>query len=80
MRKKSFNYTGHLKTVKMGWGGVQLPTDIRDARKPLYKKMKEAKDSGTDVRFVGKNLFIDGNEYVPTQQSTSGATGTSMEY
>ena len=30
---------------------------------------------------LGKKLFIDGNEFVPAQPSTSGATGTSnMEH
>lgn len=80
VRQSSFNFSAHLKSVNMGVG-VQLPKDIRDARKPLYAKMKEAKDGGSNVRFVGKKLFIDGNEFVPAQRSTSGATGTSnMEH
>ena len=76
VRQSSFNFSEHLKSVNTGVG-VQLPKAIRDARKPLYAKMKEAKDGGSNVRFVGKKLFIDSNEFVPAQPSTSGATGTS---
>ena len=80
VRQSSISFTEHLKSVNMGVG-VQLPKDIRDARKPLYAKMKEAKDGGKNVRFIGKKLFIDGNEFVPAQPSTSGATGSSnMEH
>lgn len=44
---------------------------------PLYTKMKEAKDEGHDVKFVGKKLFIDGKEFVPPQPEASLATGES---
>ena len=73
-RQKSFNYTEHLKTVNMGIG-VQLPKDVRDVRKALYTKMKEAKDEVHDVKFIGKKLFIDGKEFVPPQPEASRATG-----
>ena len=42
---------------------MQLPKEIRDARKPLYSVMKKAKDGGQRVKFVGKKLYINGKEY-----------------
>lgn len=62
VRKASFTYAEQLKTAKCGVG-AQLPKGLRDARKPLYPTMKEAKDAGKDVKFIGKKLFIDGTEY-----------------
>ena len=74
--QKSFKYTEHLKTVKIRVD-VQLPKDVRDNRKPLYTKMKEVKDKGDDVKFVGKKLFIDGKEFVPPQPEASRVTDES---
>ena len=68
VRKKSSEYADALKTAKLGVG-AQLPKDIRDARKPLYPAMKQAKGEGKDVKFVGKKLFIEGNEYVGAASS-----------
>lgn len=62
VRKTSFNFAEQLKALNMGVG-AQLPKEIRDARKPLYSVMKKAKDEGKNVKFVGKKLFINGNEY-----------------
>ena len=56
VRQSSFNFTAHLKSVNMGVG-VQLPKDIRDARKPLYAKMKEAKDEGSKRQICGEKTF-----------------------
>lgn len=56
------NFAEQLKALNMGVG-AQLPKEIRDARKPLYPIMKKAKDEGKNVKFVGKKLFINGNEY-----------------
>ena len=63
VRKRSSEYADALKTAKLGVG-AQLSKDIREARKPLYLAMKQAKDEGKDVKFVGKKLFIEGNEHV----------------
>ena len=56
VRKLSFDYSEALKTAKRGIG-AQLPKEVRDARKPLYPKMKEAKDEGKSVKFVGKKTL-----------------------
>ena len=45
VRQASFNFSDRLKAEKRGVG-VQIPKDIRDARKPLYPAMKKAKDDG----------------------------------
>lgn len=62
VRQASFNYGEQLKAANMGVG-AQLPKDIRDARKPLYSAMKKAKSDGKNVKFVGKKLLIEGEEY-----------------
>ena len=60
-----------MKAANQGVG-AQIPKEIRDARKPLYPAMKQAKDAGKNVRFVGKKLLIDGAEYkLPTGASAS---------
>ena len=64
VRHASFTYAEDIKTAKFGVG-AQLPKRLRDARKPLYPAMKEAKDAGKEVKFVGNKLFIDGVEYKP---------------
>ena len=66
VRQASFTFADRLKTEKRGIG-AQIPKDIRDARKPLYPAMKQAKDSGQSVKFVGKKLFIDGVEHKQTE-------------
>lgn len=65
VRKTSFNFTNELKQANMGIG-PQIPKEIRDARRPLYSAMKNAKDAGKRTRFVGRKLFIDGREYRPS--------------
>lgn len=62
VRQASFEYADQLKEAKLGIG-AQIPKGIRDARKPLYPAMKRAKDDGKRVKFIGKKLFIDGEEY-----------------
>jgi hypothetical protein len=42
-----------------------LPKAIREARKSLYGPMNDAKIAGKPVKFVGKQLFIDGQLYRP---------------
>ena len=64
VRQASFTYANELKAANLGVG-AQLPKNLRDARKPLYPAMKEAKDAGKDVKFVGSKLFIDGVEHTP---------------
>lgn len=64
VRQKSFELSEYLKATKLGIG-VQLPRELREARKPLINPMKEAKEAGKTVRFVGARLFIDGEEYIP---------------
>ena len=64
VRKLWFDSSEALKTVNLGVG-AQLPKEVRDARKPLYPKMKEAKDEGKTVKFVGKKLYINDIEYKP---------------
>ena len=66
VRQASFTFADRLKTEKRGIG-AQIPKDIRDARKPLYPAMKQGKDSGQSVKFVGKKLFIDGVEHKQTE-------------
>lgn len=56
VRQTSFNFTDKLKSSNHGVG-VQLPKEIRDARKPLYSVMKKAKDEGQRVKFVGKKTL-----------------------
>ena len=80
VRQPSFNVTDKLKSTNHGVG-VQLPKEIRDARKPLYPVMKKAKDEGQQVKFVGKKLFIDGKEYgkKPGTETSQPAGQSSME-
>ena len=54
VRKLSFDASDALKAANLGVG-LQIPKEIRDARKPLYPAMKQAKDAGKNVRFVGKS-------------------------
>lgn len=63
VRQVSFDRADQLKAANLGIG-AQLPKEIRDARKPLYPVMKKAKQDGKNVKFVGKKLFIGGEEYV----------------
>ena len=70
VRKTSFDHAERLKNAELGIG-IQLPKDIRDARKPLYPEMKKAKNEGKSVKFWGKKLYVNGVEYV-----APGATGT----
>ena len=66
VRQTSYTYANDLKTADLGVG-AQLPKSLRDARKPLYPAMKEAKDAGKEVKFVGSKLFINGAEHkLPT--------------
>ena len=76
VRKLSFDASDALKAANLGVG-AQIPKEIRDARKPLYPAMKQAKDAGKNVKFVGKKLLIDGAEYklpagVSASQSETG--------
>jgi hypothetical protein len=64
VRLKSYDKSGELKAAGVGIR-IQLPKAIRDARKPLYDVMDNAKKAGKTVRFVGKNLFINGKLYKP---------------
>ncbi|XP_060562988.1 uncharacterized protein LOC132722497 [Ruditapes philippinarum] len=64
VRLKSYDKSGELRAAGVGIG-IQLPKAIRDARKPLYDVMENAKKAGKTVRFVGKNLFINGKLYKP---------------
>lgn len=64
IRQSSFDKSKELKAA--GYGiGAQIPKGMRDARKPLYGAMKDAKDAKKKVKFIGKKLFIDGKEYRP---------------
>jgi hypothetical protein len=63
IREKSFTYAQDLKNAKLGIG-VQLPKELREARKPFYTAMKKAKAEGNHVRFIGAKLFINGEEYI----------------
>ena len=67
VRQTSYNCTDGLKAANLGIG-IQIPKDIREARKPLYPIMKKAKDEGKSVRFNGKTLLINGKEYTSDQQ------------
>ena len=67
VRQTSYNCTDELKAANLGIG-IQIPKDIREARKPLYPIMKKAKDEGKSVRFNGKTLLINGKEYTSDQQ------------
>ena len=72
VRHASYTYANDLKTADLGVG-AQLPKSLRDARRPLYPAMKEAKDAGKDVKFVGSKLFINGAEHklpAPTPMDT----------
>jgi hypothetical protein len=66
VRKSAFNKNTALKAL--GYGvGAQLPKRIREARKPLYPAMNDAKKANKAVKFVGSKLFIDGEEFkLPT--------------
>ena len=74
VRKLSFDSSEALKTAKQGVG-AQLPKEVRDARKPLYPMMKQVKDAGQEVRFVGKKLHIDGTENKPPAGTSASQTG-----
>lgn len=37
--------------------------------------MKKAKDEGKNVKFIGKKLFIEGNEYVGATSTADPTTG-----
>ena len=63
IRHKSFTCIQDLKQANMGIG-VQLPKDIRDARKPLYPAIKKAKADEKHVRFFGAKLCINGEEHL----------------
>ena len=76
VRQTAFGVAEELKAAKLGVG-AQIPKDIRDARKPLYPAMKKAKDEGKSVKFMGKKLYIDGNEY---KTDTKAGTGEKMEH
>ena len=64
VRKASYDKADALKAARVGVG-PQIPKEIREARKPLYPAMRAAKDKGQNVRFVGKNLFINNVKYTP---------------
>jgi hypothetical protein len=63
VRSLSFDKADSLKKTKLGIG-AQIPKAIRDARKPSYPAMKEAKKNGKTVKFIGAKLYIDGKEYI----------------
>lgn len=63
IRKAPFGFADELKAANLGIG-AQIPKQIRDARKQLYPAMKQAKEDGKTVKFVGKKMYIDGREYV----------------
>ena len=67
MRQTSYSCTDELNAANLGIG-IQIPKEIREARKPLYPVMKKAKDEGNSVRFNGKTLLINGKEYTSDQQ------------
>ncbi|XP_060580229.1 uncharacterized protein LOC132737016 [Ruditapes philippinarum] len=66
VRKSSFerDIADAMKSAKRGVG-AQLPRSVREARKPLYPVMKRARDEHKNVKFIGKKLFIEGEEYIP---------------
>lgn len=47
----------------------QFPTEIINRRKKLYPIMREAKQQRRDVVLVRDRLFIDGEQYVPPEES-----------
>lgn len=62
VRLKSYDKADDLK--KAGFGvGIHLTKSIRDARKPLYEPMRQAKQEGKRVKFVGKKLYINDTLY-----------------
>ncbi|XP_053381867.1 uncharacterized protein LOC128549312 [Mercenaria mercenaria] len=52
--------------------GVQLPRDVREARKPLYPAMKTAKDSEKSVKFV--DFPLNGNDDFDLDQNIEDET------
>jgi DNA repair exonuclease SbcCD ATPase subunit len=72
IRQRSFDFAGNLKSAKRGVG-AQLPKEIREGRKPFYAAMKEAKDAGKEVKFVGTKLYIDGIEHRPIPKGETAA-------
>jgi hypothetical protein len=67
VRQSSFDRADTLRAAKKGVG-AQLPRSVREARKPLYPVMKKAKNEHKTVKFVGKKLFINGEEYQDMKQ------------
>jgi archaellum component FlaC len=65
VRSASFDQADDLRDVARGIG-IQLPRAVRDARRPLYPKMEEAKKAGKSVKFIGTKLFINNVEYKPS--------------
>ena len=68
VRKRSFNHSKALKGENMGIE-AQLPKELRNARKPLYPTMKKTNIEGKNIKFVGQNLFIEGEEYVEEKRA-----------
>ncbi|KAH3877225.1 hypothetical protein DPMN_001087 [Dreissena polymorpha] len=64
VRKLSFEAEKQQTLKQQNIGiGVQLPKEVREARKQLYDVMRQAKNSGKDIRFVWKDLQINGQIY-----------------
>ena len=72
VRKLSFEAEKQQTLKQQNIGiGVQLPKEVREARKPLYDVMRQAKNSGKDARFVGKDLQVNGQIYKAGNQERS---------
>jgi hypothetical protein len=56
VRNASFELADDHKVEK--GVGIHLPRAIREARKPLYPVMESDKKDRKQVRFVGKNIYI----------------------
>jgi hypothetical protein len=66
VRSLSFDKEDALKKTKLGIC-AQIPKAIRDARKPSYPAIKDAKKNGKTVKFIGAKLCIDGKNILPQQ-------------
>jgi hypothetical protein len=71
IRNLSFEKADVLKAAKRGIG-IQLPKDTRESRKGLYPAMETAKAAGKEVKFIGKDLYINDRKYVPNKPSVTG--------
>jgi hypothetical protein len=74
IRKNAFENREAIK--RAGYGvGIQQPKEIRDARKALYPIMKTEEAKGKRTYFIGKKLYINGEEYNDTTLRFGQRTG-----